>query len=50
MGFTDNLGLFEVPCGKTSAIQALAAQVPDATQDVAMMDTFLATAVQGIAR
>jgi UDP-N-acetylglucosamine acyltransferase len=33
-----------------SAIQALAAQVPDAAQDVALMDTFLATAVQGIAR
>ena len=33
-----------------SAIQALAEQAPDAAQDVAMMDTFLATAVQGIAR
>lgn len=32
------------------AIQALAAQAPEAAQDVAVMDTFLAASAQGIAR
>ena len=32
------------------AIQALSAQVPEAAQDVAVMDAFLAAATQGIAR
>lgn len=33
-----------------SAIQALAAEVPEAAADVALMDNFLATSVSGIAR
>ena len=32
------------------AIQALAAQAPEAAQDVALMDGFVAASAQGIAR